>query len=223
MPNSSGTFPPELRIAVVGAGGLGCAILPTVARMDLDRLTIIDGDRVEAANLERQPLYGTMDVGHPKARTAAGWMRQLLIGGSVVAHDVFLDANNAEELLRDHDIVVEGVDDLHAKNLIDRTCAALGIPLVSGGVHGEQGQVLVLHAPGRNGSLSRASLFPGRAGQEQDGCDMRRVGLPLLEEIGRTMAANVYDLLHGRPVVNGRIHLYDRATHRWQRMDPPEA
>lgn len=205
----------KARIAVIGAGGLGCAVLPRLARMRIAALDIVDGDRVEAGNLDRQPLYEEMDLGRSKATTAAGWMRQILITGSVGAHDVFLDAGNAHALLRDHDVVVEGVDDLHAKGLIERTCGELGIPVVSGGVHRKHGQVLVLHAPGEGGQRSRADLFTGRPGMEQDGCDMREVPLAVLEEVGRCMAQRVHDLLHGRPVANGRIELYDGTRRTW--------
>ncbi len=206
------------RIAVIGAGGIGCAVLPRIARMRIDRLTIIDGDRVEEVNMERQPLYDLMDVGHFKAGTAAGWMRQLLVGGEVIAHDVFLAASNAEALLRDHDIIMEGVDDLHAKDLMDRVCGELRIPLVSGGVHAKQGQVITLHAPGENRDLSRRDLFGAGIGDAQDGCDMRNVPLALLEEVGRVMAARVHDLLNGRPVVNGRIELF--TNKHWTIIDP---
>mgnify|MGYP000903143303 CR=1 FL=1 len=209
------------RVVVIGAGGLGCAVLPRIARMGIAHLTIIDGDRVEAANLGRQTIYEEVDIGHLKASTAAMWMRQILVGGEVTAHNVFLDAANARDLLQGHDMVVEGVDDLHAKTLIDRTCAELGIPLVSGGVHERQGQVIVLHAPGPHSGLGRADIFSGRPGPTQDGCDMRNVPLEVLEEVGRMMGQQVHDLLHGRNVVNGRIELLDGRTGNWTVIDPP--
>ncbi len=213
----------QARIAVIGAGGLGCAVLPRIARMRIATLTIVDGDRVEAANLERQPIYEEVDIGHPKAPTAAMWMRQILATGDVEAQAMFLDASNARDLLQGHSVVVEGVDDLHAKALIDRTCTELGIPLVSAGVHEKQGQVLVLHAPGANDGLTRERIFNGKPGPGQDGCDMRKVPLPILEEVGRLMAQRVHDLLHGRTVVNGRIELFDGRAGTWSLIDPPAA
>lgn len=210
-----------VHIAVIGAGGLGCAVLPRLARMRLARLTIVDGDRVEAGNLPRQPLYEEVDIGHFKATTAALWMRQLLVAGEVQPHAVFLDHGNAEALLRGHDIVVEGVDDLHAKTVIDRSCGGLGIPLVSGGVHEKQGQVIVLHAPGEHAALDRATLFRGPVGAAQDGCDMRQVPLPILEETGRKMIQRVHDLLQDRPVANGTIDLFDGRSGTWSAIAPP--
>jgi molybdopterin/thiamine biosynthesis adenylyltransferase len=206
-------------VVVVGAGGLGCSVLPRLARMGLGRLTIIDGDRVEAKNLPQQPLYEEMDIGHFKASTAAGWMRQLMPDGEVMAHDVFISSANVKDLFASATGVVEGVDDLHAKQLIDRACAELRIPLVSGGVHGDQGQVIVLHAPGQRSDLLREQLFSGRPGAEQDGCDMRDVPLPVLDEAGKRMAWRMRSILHGEPVPNGVIDVYQGTE--WVTIAPP--
>ncbi|MFT3884292.1 MAG: ThiF family adenylyltransferase [Flavobacteriales bacterium] len=208
------------RIVVIGAGGPGCAVLPRLARMRIATLSIVDSGRVEAHALERQPLYEGMDIGHPKASTAAMWMRQILVTGRVVAHDVFLDASNAHGLLRDHDVVVESVDDPNTKQLIDRVCGELGIPLVSGGVHRARGHVLVLHAPGEGTGRSRADLFNGTPGMDPDSRDMRDVPLAVLEELGRRMAQHTHDLLNGRPVQNGCVELYDDQQRRWEVMRP---
>lgn len=216
----SGTaLPSQAHVVVIGAGGLGCQVLPRVARMAVSRLTIIDGDRVEARNLPHQSLYDEMDIGHPKSTTAAGWMRQIMPAGEVVPHDVFVDAANVKDLISGAQVVVEGVDDLHAKQLIDRACAELGIPLVSGAVHQRQGQVIVLHAAGADKSLSREQLFQGRPTDQQDGCDMRQVPEALLEEVGRRMASHARDILYGKPVANGVIDLLKGTE--WISIAPP--
>jgi len=64
-------------VAVVGAGGIGCAVIPALAGAGIGRLTIIDDDLVEAANLHRQPLFGEADVGQPKAELAAAYVARL--------------------------------------------------------------------------------------------------------------------------------------------------
>ncbi|MEO8591013.1 MAG: ThiF family adenylyltransferase [Flavobacteriales bacterium] len=209
-----------IRIAVVGAGGIGNAILPLLATLPLGKLSIIDGDRVELKNIERQPLFTAVDVGQFKASTLADRFRRTLIGCVVMAHDVFLDAQNAHDLLNEHDVVLEGVDDLHAKTLVDRVCLTSRIPLVSGGVHGQQGQVIVLHMPRAGEELTRAQLFSGPYGAEQDGCDMRDVPLALLDEVGACMIARVRDLLGGKPFVNGRMELLESPGHPWMIIEP---
>lgn len=206
-------------IMVIGAGGLGCAVLPRIVRSRPHRLIIVDGDLVESRNLGRQPLYAAVDVGHPKASTAAMWLRQVAPLGTVTAVDAFLDANNAHELIEQADIVVEGVDDLHAKGLIDRVCAELDVPLISGGVHQQHGQVLTLHAPGPDRHLTRAGVFTGTTTSMQDDCDMRDVRLELLEEVGGLMARRCADLMHHRQVRNGCLELFDGV--KWLTIEPP--
>ncbi|MBK9175129.1 MAG: ThiF family adenylyltransferase [Flavobacteriales bacterium] len=203
------------RIAVVGAGALGCALLPRVARMRMEALTVIDGDRVEAPNLHRQELYAEVDLGHFKASTARGWLQMGAPGVEVRAIEQFLDPSNAEVLLSGHGIVADCTDDLHAKSLLDQVCAMLGIALVSGALHEQQGQVLVLHAPGEGMGLSRSGVFTGRIGANQDGCDMRRVPMEAIEAVGARMAQHIHTLLKGEAVVNGTLELYDSKTNHW--------
>lgn len=208
------------RVAVVGIGGIGNAVLARLVRMPIATLTLIDGDKVEAHNLERQPLFAPADIAHFKVEVARGWLRHVS-RAELRVKQAFLDTANAEFLLQDHDLVVEGVDDLHAKNAIDATCAKLGIPLVSGAVHQQQGQVLVTHVPGIGAALTRADIFQGRPGAAQDGCDMRQVPLEVLEEVGRAMVGRARSILLGEPVVNGRLELFDGARGGWMVIEPP--
>jgi adenylyltransferase/sulfurtransferase len=210
-----------MRVAVVGLGGIGHAVLARLVRMPITKLTLIDGDKVEAHNLERQPLFAPCDIGHFKVEVAHGWLRHVSRADLHVKQG-FLDPANAEFLLKDHDLVLEGVDDLHAKNAIDANCAKLGIPLVSGAVHQQQGQVLVTHAPGKGEALTRTDIFKGRPGAEQDGCDMQQVPLEVLEEVGRAMVGRARSILLGEPVVNGRVELFDGARNSWMVLDPPQ-
>lgn len=206
---------------MIGAGALGCAILPKLARLRIAALSIIDGDRVEASNLERQPLYAEADIGHPKVTTARGWLQLVGPGIDVIAIDRFLDADNARALLEGHHIVADCTDDLHVKHLIDRTCADLGVPLVSGALHLRQGQVILLHAPGAGNSLGRADLFTGKAGADQDGCDMREVPEATIEAVGMRMASTIRSVLTDQPVVNGAIAVFDQDAGAWSTFDPP--
>lgn len=219
----AGTIPLDgtARIAVVGAGAIGCAVLPRLARMRVAAITIIDGDTVEAANLERQDLYAEVDVGHPKASTARGWVQHIGPAIDVIAVDRFLDATNADDLLRGHHVVVEAVDDLHAKRLVEERCAALGVPVVSGAVHRREAQVLVLHAPGADTALRRNDIFRGAVGPEQDGCDMRQVPLELIDAVGARLASITRAIIAGAPVANGALETLRHGRHEWTVYAPP--
>ncbi len=217
MAEMRGNLPEHL--LVVGAGALANALLPRVLRMGWKAITLMDGDRVEERNLERQELFAPVDIGKPKVDVAAAWLRNSPIPVQVAARDEFLDARNAEAVIALHDVVADCTDDAHVKGLIDRTCKEYGVALVSGSVHGKQAQVIALHAEGEGENISRDQLFQGRLGGEQDGCDMRNVPLATLEETGRRMAHLLRALVHGEPVRNGRIDLFDGK--QWCAFDPP--
>lgn len=215
------TAPLRSSLLVLGVGGLGNALLERCARLPLRRLTLVDGDRVEPHNLERQPLFAPVDVGRPKVAVAAAWLRQAMPGTVIEVVDAFADATSLPVLVKEHSIVADCTDDVHVRTLIDQACAKLCIPLVSGAVHQHEGQVLLLHAPDGPGdpSITREHVFGGRPGPGQDECDMRGVPLEVLEAVGARMQQRVGDLMAGRPVENGVLELY--AGGRWSRYAPP--
>ena len=206
-------------LLVVGAGAIGNALLPRIVRWNWGGITLMDGDRVEERNLERQELFAPVDIGKPKVDVAAAWLRNAPIPVQVAARDEFLDARNAEALIAVHDVVADCTDDAHVKGLIDRTCKYYGVALVSGSVHGKQAQVIMLHAEGEGENITRDVLFQGKLGSEQDGCDMHNVPPATLEETGRRMAQLLRALVQGEPVRNGRIDLFDGK--QWSAIDPP--
>lgn len=208
-----------LRIAIVGIGALGCALLPRVMRLRVAGITLIDGDRVEGGNLERQDLYAEVDIGHFKAGTARGWLQMGAPGIAITAIDRFVDASNAEELLAGHSIVADCTDDLHAKALLDRICADEGMALVSGALHRNQGQVLVLHARGTNESVSRSDVFSGRIGADLDGCDMRRVPMEAIEAVAGRMALRIRELARGEDATNAVLEVFDMRSGAWSQFE----
>lgn len=212
---------PEARIAVVGAGALGCGVLPRLLHLPVSTLTVVDGDRVEEHNLDRQELYAHVDIGRPKAAVAASWLRHAPKAVHVQAVDAFLSAANADELVSGQDIVVDLTDDVHVRRLIDRTCARHGVALVSGAVHGTQGQVMVLHAPGDDAHIGLPDLFHGVPASEQDGCDMRQVPAASIEAVTARVAFLVRQVMQGVPGLNGRIDVHDPARGGWITLNPP--
>ena len=175
-----------LRLLVVGAGAIANALLPRVARWKWDGITIMDGDRVEEKNLDRQELFAPVDIGKAKSKVLAAWLRNMPIPVRVSSMDEFLDAKNAGNVIPLHDVVADCTDDAHVKRLGSHL-RGHGVALVSGSVHGQQAED-VLHVEGEGEGLTRADIFQGKPGSEQDGCDMRNVPLETLAETGRRMA-----------------------------------
>lgn len=124
----------ESRILVVGVGGLGSPLLSTLGRSGVDRVTIVDEDLVEQSNLHRQTLYVESDVGRPKAATAALSLQRIRPELDVEVIEGRFVPNTALGLLKGHDLVIEGADNLATKFLVADAAALAGVPAVQAGV-----------------------------------------------------------------------------------------
>lgn len=129
------------KVAVVGAGGIGCAVIPALAGAGIGQLTIIDDDVVALANLHRQPLFGEGDEGEPKAALAGAYVERLNQFVQVRAVRERIDPANASALLEGHDLIVDGSDNFATRLAVSDACVRLGIPLLSAAAVQFQGQV----------------------------------------------------------------------------------
>ena len=129
------------RVAVVGAGGLGSPALLYLAAAGVGTLGVVDGDRVELSNLNRQIMHRTAALGRAKAESAAAAVESLNPDVSVRVHRHPLAPENAIELLREYDVVVDATDNLGSRYLINDACAILRIPWVHGSVLRFDGQL----------------------------------------------------------------------------------
>ena len=145
------------RVLVIGAGGLGCPILLYLAAAGVGQLTIIDADTVDVSNLQRQILFTTADAGQPKAETAARRLRELNPCITITARVARLNRDNALELIRAHDVVVDGSDNFATRYLVNDACVLANRPLVYGAIQGFEGQASVFNY--KNGPTYRC-LFP---------------------------------------------------------------
>jgi adenylyltransferase/sulfurtransferase len=128
-------------VAVVGAGGIGSAVIPSLAGAGIGRLTIIDDDIVDRTNLQRQPIFRDDQVGQPKAELAAAFARALNPHVEVTAVEQRLSADNAEALLKGHDLVIDGSDNFVTRLTVADAVTDLQITLVSAAAVQFQGQV----------------------------------------------------------------------------------
>jgi adenylyltransferase/sulfurtransferase len=129
------------RVAVIGAGGIGSAVLPALAGAGVGRLTIIDSDVVELSNLHRQPIYREADAGAAKAELAAQFVKRLNGFVDVRRVSARVDAGNAAELAAGHDLVIDGSDNFATRLAVSDACVSLGTPLLSAAAMQLQGQV----------------------------------------------------------------------------------
>jgi molybdopterin/thiamine biosynthesis adenylyltransferase/rhodanese-related sulfurtransferase len=133
----------EARVLLVGAGGLGSPAALYLAAAGIGTLGIVDGDRVDASNLQRQVLHDVDGIGRLKVETAAERVAALNPDVALEAHPARLTAANALELMTGYDLIVDGSDNFPTRYLINDASLHLGVPVVHGSIFRFEGQVSV--------------------------------------------------------------------------------
>jgi adenylyltransferase/sulfurtransferase len=131
------------RVLVIGAGGLGSPVLQYLAGAGVGHLGIVEADTLDASNLHRQPLYTLADAGKPKAALARAALLAINPGISVETHDVRFAADNALDLVRAHDLVIDCSDNFRTKFLINDAAVLARKPAVFASVYQYEGQLQV--------------------------------------------------------------------------------
>lgn len=182
------------RVAVVGVGGLGTVSSLYLALAGVGKLRLIDQDTVETPNLHRQILYNIDDIHYPKAEIAAKHLKKLnpLVKVEPVSENV--NAKNVEELLAGVDLVVDGLDNMFTRYLINRTCLKTGVPYVFGAAIGLEGNLSVF-APPETGCLE--CLLPNMSDNDLMTCDTRGVLGATPGIIGAMQAMEAIKVLSG--------------------------
>lgn len=147
------------RVAVIGLGGLGSAVLPYLAGAGVGSLVLVDPDTVSLSNLQRQVLYSQDEIGQPKALCAARRITALNGDVSVTAVPEALDEDNGRDIIAGCDLVIDCTDNFATRYLIDDICAGVGLPWVYGSIGEFAGQVAILNH--RSGVRYR-DIYPDR-------------------------------------------------------------
>ena len=135
-------------VVIVGAGGLGSPAALYLAAAGVGRIGLIDFDKVDVTNLQRQILYGTSDVGSSKLEAARARLADLNPTVQIDTHDVALSSANALEILRGYDVILDGTDNFPTRYLVNDASVLLGIPNAYGSIYRFDGQVSVFGAKG---------------------------------------------------------------------------
>jgi adenylyltransferase/sulfurtransferase len=148
----------EAKVLCVGAGGLGSPVAMYLAAAGVGTLGILDFDRVDLTNLQRQLLHDNDDVGRPKVDSAAERINAINPEVNVIKHNTVLNSENAFEVLEPYDVVVDGTDNFPVRYLVNDATQMLGKPLVYGSIFQFDGQASVF-MPGQGVPCYRC-LFP---------------------------------------------------------------
>jgi molybdopterin/thiamine biosynthesis adenylyltransferase len=157
--------------AVVGLGGLGGYVAEALARMGVGRLSLIDGDAFEEHNLNRQILSSEARLGANKAEAAAMRVAAVNSALEVTAHTAMLTRKNLPQLLEGADVVVDALDRLPIRVVLQEGAQALGIPMVHGSIAGFLGQVMTIFPgdPGLRGLYGEPDQLPEQGLEAQLG------------------------------------------------------
>ncbi len=200
------------RVLVIGAGGLGSPAIAYLAGAGVGKLGIADADKVSVSNLHRQIVHSSAGLGRDKAESAGDFAAALNPHVDVAVHNVSVSADNAADLLKDYDLVLDGTDNLATRRLVADAAAALHMPLVSGAVSMFSGQLTVF-APHLGGALHEALYPPEASDADLPSCEANGILGPVTGIIGTLMAMEAIKLITGigTPLV-GRLLIYDAPT-----------
>lgn len=205
------------RVLVVGAGGLGSPAIAYLVAAGVGSIGVVDDDVVGLSNLQRQIIHRTQDVGVGKARNATTFATALNPNVAVVSHAVRLDAGNADGLLAEYDLVLDGTDNFDTRRVVAEAAERAGLPLVSGAVSMWDGQVTVFLPGGRR----FVDLYPETPDPEDlPSCEAVGVLGPVTGVIGTLMAMEAIKLITGSGTpLAGRLLLYDGRAARFTELE----
>ena len=197
---------------IIGAGGLGSPVALYLASAGVGRLTICDGDDVDLTNLQRQIVHRMQAMGMKKAESARATLAGINPEVAVAALPERVDEKRLEALAAAADIVLDGSDNFETRHAVNRVCARLGKPLVSGAAVRFDGQVAVFDMR-TDASPCYSCLFPEHGEAEDVRCAVMGVFAPLTGIVGSIQAAEALKLLTGAgETLAGRLLLLDALT-----------
>ncbi|GAA3629966.1 adenylyltransferase/sulfurtransferase [Lentzea atacamensis] len=200
------------KVLVVGAGGLGSPALLYLAAAGVGTLGVVDFDVVDESNLQRQVIHGQSDVGRPKAESARDSVAEINPFVKVVLHQTHLNSENALDIFRDYDLILDGTDNFATRYLVNDAAVLLGKPYVWGSIFRFEGQVSVFWEDAPNGQgLNYRDLYPEPPppGMVPSCAEGGVLGV-LCASIGSIMVTEAIKLLTGigDPLL-GRLMVYD--------------
>jgi molybdopterin/thiamine biosynthesis adenylyltransferase/rhodanese-related sulfurtransferase len=200
-------------VLVIGCGALGCPVLTYLASAGVGKIGLVDGDHVEFSNLHRQPLYTELDIGKQKARVAKIQLKKLNASLQYEVFDTFISRDNAFEIAKKYDVIVDGTDNFPTRYLINDLCVLSGKVNIHASILQYTGQVSVfnfLNTTGERGpnyrDLYPTPPLPG----EVPSCAEGGVIGALPGIIGTMQAMEVIKVLTGIGTpLSGRLFCYD--------------
>jgi molybdopterin/thiamine biosynthesis adenylyltransferase len=200
---------------IIGAGGLGSPVACYLASAGVGKITLVDNDRVDLTNLQRQILHTTERVGQLKTESGKQALAQINPEVQVVALAERVEGERLDDLVRGASVVLDCSDNFVTRHAINRACVAHRTPLVSGAAIRFDGQISVFDVRA-SGSPCYACLFPPEQEFEETQCSIMGVFAPLVGVIGAMQAAEALKLVAKiGESLSGRLLLLDARNMEW--------
>lgn len=187
---------------IIGAGGLGAASSAALVAAGVGRIGIVEPDRVELSNLQRQTLYETADIGQPKAFAAEARLSELNPDCKIETHVTKLDEGNAHALISDYDIVVDGTDNFAARFVLNEVCMRTKKTWIHAAMVGFDARIATFR-PHEGGACYRC-MVPDMPERERS-CAMEGVFGPMAPVVGGLQAAETIKELLGMGTLTGQL------------------
>ena len=205
------------KVLTIGTGGLGSPLALYLAAAGVGTIGIVDFDVVDESNLQRQIIHGTSDVGRPKIESARDRIKEINPNVEVIAYEEALTSENALDIFKDYDVIVDGTDNFPTRYLVNDACVLLGKPNVYGSIFRFEGQASVFYA--EEGPCYRC-LYPEPPppGLVPSCAEGGVLGI-LPGAIGVVQATETVKLIlgAGEPLI-GRLMLYDALNMKFREM-----
>ncbi len=201
----------QARILVVGAGGLGAPLLTYLTAAGIGTIGIIDDDRVELSNLNRQTLFEEADIGRLKVDAARDTLEQHNASVQIRTYPFALTAENAHDIISNYDIIADGCDDFKTRFTVNAACVALQRPLVSASVIGWRGQLGSFDTRSAQSPCYQCFVHPDAP--DANTCDASGVMGAAAGVMGSMQALEIIRLVLGRPALIGKLALFDGLQH----------
>lgn len=207
----------QSHVAVIGLGGLGGTVTEILARTGVGRLTLVDGDSFDDSNLNRQILSNPANLGKPKAKVAAQRVNEINPAVETCPIETFFTSQNGEKILHDVHLVVDCLDTISDRFVVETSCRSLSLPMVSAAIAGSSGQATVI-IPGDPG-LKMVYGTPQRAPAKGVEASIGTLAFAAMY-MASVECAEVVTILLGNPSeLQNRLFLADIKEHTTDLVD----
>ena len=198
-------------VCIIGCGGLGGGVIENLVRLGAGKLTIVDHDAFDVTNLNRQVLSNEANIGKSKAEEGATQMAVINSEIKIVPINVEINEENCRQIIADHDLVIDDVDNIKTRIILEKACEEEGITLIHGAIAGWNGQVAVI----RPGDRVLQNIYQGN---EERG-DELQTGNPSFTPavVSGLQAAEAIKVLLGREgVLEKKMLMIDLLEHEYE-------